>query len=606
MPSRRSRAQPDEVSPALSTIRVLAPKASPSAEMPSLRSKSKVDEVSPADSTIHVSSKRKSPPPVEEPLKPVKKLKLNFRKQDAQETGATEVADARPKRKSSRPSRYSEITIEEKPVQESPSSIKTVSPKVTSVKAVAPGPAPPSPSKSDTSDGEEPTRPADYGMDFLMSYIEDSPTASSTPPPAHPHPPKKIKLLPQPKEKPKVNIRPLSTPQAIAPNIRPSVETTPTTPHQPPQTITISSGPMSQGAMASINTSPAFLPEESPIKDDAPTIIRKLQTAIHALSGLNVPSPPRPLITDDETSSSKAQPEPESFVDALLLAAGADSPEPAKEPPRDLSKMTGTLDLDLRILINNAVQLLRSSMVAKVHLNAIKPRGRPKRDAGISAAIEADRFAMTSLEAVAKSNAINVNCIMTPQRANLTWHLYISLVYLVTPPQQMQMMGPFHGPPPFDPRYGPQNAATMVGTHMHPSHMPQAQLPLNGQAPHQFLLRDQQNMHPGPANHVSFDRVKMYTPGYVPRGGQRVNLLERSGQTLNLMFQQPMSEQLSPIGVPYGHPATNMMPPPGVAFPPGMPHVIGGSRTSSTPPVMSNRTNGAPPAHTPEAVVQDR
>lgn len=292
-------------------------------------------------------------------------------------------------------------------------------------------------------------------------------------------------------------------------------------------------------------------------------------------------------------------------MDALLLAADADSPEPAKEPPRDLSKMPGTLDLDLRILINNAVQLLRSSMVAKVHMNAIKPRGRPKRDAGLSAAIEADRFAMTSLEAVSKSNAINVNCIITPQRANLTWHLYISLVYLVTPPQQMQMMGPFHAPSPFDPRHGPPNPAALIGTHVHPCQMPQAQLPPNGQAPHQFLLRDQQNLQPGPANHVSFDRVKMYTPGYIPRGGQRVNLLERSGQTLNLMFQQPM-DQLSPIGVPYGHPPTNMMPPPSVAFPSGMPHAIGGPRTSSTPPVVSGRLNGAPLSRTPEAVVQDR
>jgi len=268
--------------------------------------------------------------------------------------------------------------------------------------------------------------------------------------------------------------------------------------------------------------------------------------------------------------------------------------------------MTGTLDLDLRILINNAVQLLRSSMVAKVHLNAVKPRGRPKRDVGITAAIEADRFAMTSLEAVARSNAININCIITPQRANLTWHLYISLVYLVTPPQQMQMMGPVPGPSPFDPRHGPQNPASMTGSHMHPSQMPQPHLPPNGHAPHQFLLRDQQNMHSGAANHVSFDRVKMYTPGYVPRGGPRMNLLERSGQTLNLMFQQPTSQQLSPIGMPYGHPPTNMMPPPGIAFPPGMPHAMSGSRTTSTPPIMSNRPNGAPPSHTPEAVVQDR
>ena len=299
MPSRRSRAQPqpEEVSPAISTIRVLAARISSPVDMPSPRSKTQAEQASPATSTIRV-SKRKSPSPVEEPPKPVKKLKLTYRKQEIQETAATDVADARPKRKSTRPSRYSDLVVEEKPVQRAPSLKKTASPKIASPKAATPEADTTSPARSITSDGDEPTRPSDYGMDFLMSYIEDSPTAVSTPPAAQPQPPKKLKLLPQTKEQSKATTRLASTPQAIAPHIRTSFEATPTTPQELPRTITISSGPMSQGAFASLNTKPAYSPEESPIIDDAPTIIKKLQTAIHALSGLNVPAPSRPLIPE--------------------------------------------------------------------------------------------------------------------------------------------------------------------------------------------------------------------------------------------------------------------------------------------------------------------
>jgi len=258
--------------------------------------------------------------------------------------------------------------------------------------------------------------------------------------------------------------------------------------------------------------------------------------------------------------------------------------------------MTGVADFDIKILINNAVQLLRTAMVAKVHMNSVKPRGRPKKDVGISAAIEADRFAMTSLEEVAKSNAISMNCVISPQQANLTWHLYISLVYLVTPPQQM--MPSAHRPQPSG--MPPQGATNMLATHMHPPHLGQAPPP-GGHAPHQFLLREQPNMHGGPAaNQVMFDRVKMYTPGYVPRGGPRMNLLERSGQTLNLMFQEPVQQQPTAMNMPFGHP---IVPPPGMTLSPAMQNAMGRPRTMSATPI---NTNGTAPPQTLGAVVQDR
>jgi len=266
--------------------------------MPSLRSKAEAEQISPSTSTIRV-SKRKSPSPHEEPLKPVKKLKLTLRRQEVPENTVTEVTDARPKRKSNRPSRYSDQIVEEKPIQKAPTPKKTVSPKTASAKDAPPKAEIVSTAKSITSDeDEEPTRPFDYGMDFLMSYIEDSPIAASTPPAAQPQLAKKPKLLPPPKEKSIVTTRLATTPQAIAPHIHASLESVPVTPQELPRATTVSSGPISQGAFASPNTKPAFSPEESPIVDDAPTIVKKLQTAIHALSGLNVPAPSRPLIAD--------------------------------------------------------------------------------------------------------------------------------------------------------------------------------------------------------------------------------------------------------------------------------------------------------------------
>lgn len=123
-----------------------------------------------------------------------------------------------------------------------------------------------------------------------------------------------------------------------------------------------------------------------------------------------------------------------------------------------VKRAQGTVDHDLRVLIRNAVHLLRTSLVTKVQLQAAnaKPRGRPKRDGVLKTAIDADRFAMSALEAVATSNAININCIMSAQRANLLWHLYMSLLFLVAPapppppppPPQHMMHMPMQGPPP--------------------------------------------------------------------------------------------------------------------------------------------------------------
>jgi len=271
------------------------------------------------------------------------------------------------------------------------------------------------------------------------------------------------------------------------------------------------------------------------------------------------------------------------------------------EAPRDRIPAHGSADVDIRILVNNAIQLLRTSMVAKVQMQATlnKPRGRPKKDVGITAAIDADRFAMASLEEVAKSSALNINCIMRAQQANLVWHLYISLVYLVTPPP---MMAPPQQQSSFNMvTCGGQNPtpiqAAIAAAQAH--HQQGAQGP---PVPHQFLLRDQQQMHPpispspgpGPA---PAEHVKMYTPGFLPR----------SGQSMRFSFPPPTKAHPNASegrggasdGQGSTHPGT-MKPQHGMPASPGEQHMLADQHMQFTPQVA---LSGYP--H-PGAVVEDR
>lgn len=172
-----------------------------------------------------------------------------------------------------------------------------------------------------------------------------------------------------------------------------------------------------------------------------------------------------------------------SLLDATIAAAqdvsndesdfeSAKARETKPDTPERSSKH-GTVDVELRILIHNAINMLRTAMVNKVQQQGMahKPRGRPKKDGGLRSAIEADRFAVSSLEAVAKSSAINVNRFMSAQHANLLWNLYTSLLWLVTPSDsrlpQHQVLQPTMSSPniyqphrmstqaPLDPRFQP-------------------------------------------------------------------------------------------------------------------------------------------------------
>ena len=228
------------------------------------------------------SVKRKSPPSPEEAVKPPKKLKLHVRKQPEPEPESeNEIAPGRPKRKSTRPARYSDQTDR---LDMSNKRDNTPNPKTNT--AIPPAPI----EVDDDVDGEDETRPADdYGMDFLMSYIEDSPTASANGADASTEPSKKISKA-KDTSVPDVTVTPSRT---STPRIPPfPYEQIPTSgPVRP-----IAPGPTPQSVLAPPKMKPAFSPDIPPVKDEPHVMIRKLQSAIHALAGLNIPEPPRPLI----------------------------------------------------------------------------------------------------------------------------------------------------------------------------------------------------------------------------------------------------------------------------------------------------------------------
>lgn len=287
-------------------------------------------------------------------------------------------------------------------------------------------------------------------------------------------------------------------------------------------------------------------------------------------------------------------------VDMLLEAAGGDSPVPKP------SLSTGTPDMDLKVMIQHGINVLRSGMVNKVQYQAslVKPRGRPKRDIGLSASIEADRFAMSALEDVARSSALTVNCVMSPQRANLTWHLCMSLLYIVTPPPSVPQQHQFSAMP-----YSMQNPAAIEAARA----AAQAHQQFGNQGPpppHQFLLRTQpslesqnvpQNGSPNgtPGGAMNMDKVRMYQPGYLPR----------SGQSMKFSFQPP-GMQFSPNGTALSMGPHHSMPPPGMAAslgpsmsPPAMspaPHLM--------PSMRVPQLGGGGPASYPHpgAIVEDR
>lgn len=303
---------------------------------------------------------------------------------------------------------------------------------------------------------------------------------------------------------------------------------------------------------------------------------------------------------------------------AALLEAADDSPV---EKKRDLSSVIGTPDDALKVLVQHAAHLIRTMMVNKVQTQAsqTKPRGRPKKDTGLAAGIAKDRFAMECLDELIRSSALSINCVMTPHRANLTWHLQNQVLSLVAPafaPSQPQHMphginhfgaqspvpveaalaaaqahqqGGFYGPPPphqFLFRHPSDPNITSV------QNMPQSPL--------QNLPPAGQHSPPQHINHMLMNRAQTFDPSYLPR----------SGQSMKFSFQPQTPVPMSPNGtqgVPMqmlqmqmGPPALPRLSHPGAAGLENVHRVLPGVRTH-----MGHGGGGAAGFLHPGAVVQD-
>lgn len=212
--------------------------------------------------------------------------------------------------------------------------------------------------------------------------------------------------------------------------------------------------------------------------------------------------------------------------------------------------------------------------------------GRQKRDSGIGAMIDAERTAMSALEEVSQSNAININCIVSSHRANLMWHLYGSLLYLLAPPSppvapstsiqppisKAAPSHPHHTQPRTHKQAARPQAARPETTQQQasPSHRPSTPVQYspdtmnaarklsraherNGEhglpPPHQFLLRDEPVVAPTKVKKHEkrrsslIEQARVYNPTFVP--------LPRSGQSMKFSFQPPAPSKLGVDKLPF-------------------------------------------------------
>ena len=144
-----------------------------------------------------------------------------------------------------------------------------------------------------------------------------------------------------------------------------------------------------------------------------------------------------------------------SDVDILLAAAAGSDPirgsdlvqgsdsvndsDPTQSS--ELNKLCfGEPDEDLLFLIRYAVQMLGNHITTKDHLEeraqAVSGKGRKRSTKGLFAQYSTDkeRSAKLALEQLMDGSLMNVNCIISKERAHFIWRLYMQLQYLVTTP----------------------------------------------------------------------------------------------------------------------------------------------------------------------------
>ncbi|KAI4761875.1 hypothetical protein E4T52_11757 [Aureobasidium sp. EXF-3400] len=374
------------------------------------------------------------------------RLKLKFRPKEP--VSEPEETIARPKRKISRPARYLDnvcepftkkrrITTASTMSLQTPTSILLPSESLaeqssdpivlTSSKPV---------DKRDYADSNE-VQHAGYGADFLNNFIDDTPRSS-------------ISALD--------SVIGSQNGHKMESDFLPESDSLPEAAelvhHTLPELNSISSAYLNKGMQSPmiLSSSVSSLPQQL---DSPEACIAKLQSACHALSGLNIPPVPSQRQIPTPTISLDCESEVVSFsdqsvylpnedtnsrggVDALLAAAaGSDQPEDKQATEFDGS-YAGEPDEDIRILITKAIEILRHHIVHVHRLAANQERssGQGKHSRKDKWNTDAERLVVSTLEPLLYGGSTNIGCIISNERANLMWQLYSQLVHLVTAPHR--------------------------------------------------------------------------------------------------------------------------------------------------------------------------
>ncbi|PNS14204.1 hypothetical protein CAC42_6717 [Sphaceloma murrayae] len=336
--------------------------------------------------------------------------------------------DARPKRHASKPKRYSDPS-QPASVEKSLTTPRGDSPKIT-IKAKA------KPAPAHVSDDDE-EAPASYTQDFLMNYIDDAPPTAAPPKQKVGESAPRRVSAPIPDNPYKVRADTGRRESAPMPLAKPT-KSAPSQQH----IRECRDDPTGRSYYANVIDRP-------PMQDDEETMLKKLDAAILSLARLSIPTPRNPVFNANVI---------ERQADSLVkIVTGCSSPVRETLP----ASRTGTPDTELRILIQNAISMLSTSMVdkslrlAEQALNAGKSHVDPK----LQPAIDADKFAMAALETVTYSSALNINCVVSRERTSMLWTLYMALLYLIAPPPV----------PPHQPMPPPRRPAGAVSQDTSPS-----------------------------------------------------------------------------------------------------------------------------------------
>lgn len=205
-----------------------------------------------------------------------KKIKLSAPRPT---TDNDEQPTDRPRRRSIKPSRFSEVA--EKATSPSPSPSASDGPPTDARSSVEPT----------ALDGEAP-----YGADFLLAYLDE---------PLEPEP--KSAVTKSVKKRKSITSQTArskdKTPEAESKGSKKTIKLN-TRPASPPRSR--KSSVPANSEQETRESQPAAAqptqPEEPTIIDDEPIIIKKISHAVHALGNLNIPSPAHPLITPTELS----------------------------------------------------------------------------------------------------------------------------------------------------------------------------------------------------------------------------------------------------------------------------------------------------------------